>query len=179
MKIVGKITAVGSTVKKFKPGQMVGVGCMVDSCRTCAACKDGLEQYCDGPVSFTGTYGGPVGGGPNTYGGYSAAITVDQEFVLREITAKKTSPPSRRCSAPASPPGRRSNTGTPAPGKKAGIVGIGGLGHMGIKLAHALGAHVCGLYHLAGQDRRRKKLGADEIIISKDAQMKAHRAVST
>ncbi len=76
------MTAVGGEVKKFKPGQIVGVGCLVDSCRTCGSCEDGLEQYCDGPIGFTGTYNGPVGGGPNTHGGYSAAITVDQHFVL-------------------------------------------------------------------------------------------------
>jgi uncharacterized zinc-type alcohol dehydrogenase-like protein len=80
--IVGRVTAVGGAVKKFKPGQLVGVGCMVDSCRGCSACKEGLEQYCEGPVGFTGTYNGPIGGGPNTYGGYSASITVDQDFVL-------------------------------------------------------------------------------------------------
>src|ERR1019366_4051972 len=80
--IVGRVMAVGGDVKKFKPGQLVGVGCMVDSCRSCAACKEGLEQYCDGPVGFTGTYNGPIGGGFNTFGGYSAAITGDQGFVL-------------------------------------------------------------------------------------------------
>src|SRR3569833_1964706 len=80
--IVGKVMAVGAKVTKFKPGQLVGVGCMVDSCRTCHSCQEGLEQYCEGPVGFTGTYNGPVGGGANTYGGYSAAIAVDEHFVL-------------------------------------------------------------------------------------------------
>src|SRR6202012_3771175 len=80
--IIGKVTKVGGEVTRFKPGQIVGVGCMVDSCRTCSQCKEGLEQFCDGPVGFTGTYNGPVGGGANTYGGYSASITVDEQFLL-------------------------------------------------------------------------------------------------
>ena len=173
--IVGKVTAVGSDVKKFKPGQIVGVGCMVDSCRTCAACKDGLEQYCDGPVSFTGTYNGPVGGGANTYGGYSAAITVDQDFVLAVGHDEKNLAavaPLLCAGITTWSPLRHWNTG---PGKKVGIVGIGGLGHMGIKLAHALGAHVVAFTTSPDKIADAKKLGADEIVISKDeAQMKAH-----
>ena len=173
--IVGKVTAVGSDVKKFKPGQIVGVGCMVDSCRTCAACKDGLEQYCDGPVSFTGTYNGPVGGGPNTYGGYSAAITVDQDFVLAVGHDEKNLAavaPLLCAGITTWSPLRHWNTG---PGKKVGIVGIGGLGHMGIKLAHALGAHVVAFTTSPDKIADAKKLGADEIVISKDeAQMQKH-----
>jgi uncharacterized zinc-type alcohol dehydrogenase-like protein len=173
--IVGKVAAVGSDVKKFKPGQIVGVGCMVDSCRTCAACKDGLEQYCDGPVSFTGTYNGPVGGGPNTYGGYSAAITVDQDFVLAVGHDEKNLAavaPLLCAGITTWSPLRHWNTG---PGKKVGIVGIGGLGHMSIKLAHALGAHVVAFTTSPDKIADARKLGADEIVISKDeAQMKAH-----
>ena len=173
--IVGKVTAVGSDVKKFKPGQIVGVGCMVDSCRSCAACKDGLEQYCDGPVSFTGTYNGPVGGGPNTYGGYSAAITVDQDFVLAVGHDEKNLAavaPLLCAGITTWSPLRHWNTG---PGKKVGIVGIGGLGHMGIKLAHALGAHVVAFTTSPDKIADAKKLGADEIVISKDeAQMQKH-----
>ena len=173
--IVGKVTAVGSDVKKFKPGQIVGVGCMVDSCRSCAACKDGLEQYCDGPVSFTGTYNGPVGGGPNTYGGYSAAITVDQDFVLAVGHDEKNLAavaPLLCAGITTWSPLRHWNTG---PGKKVGIVGIGGLGHMGIKLAHALGAHVVAFTTSPDKIADAKKLGADEIVVSKDeAQMQKH-----
>jgi len=173
--IVGKVTAVGSDVKKFKPGQIVGVGCMVDSCRSCAACKDGLEQYCDGPVSFTGTYNGPVGGGPNTYGGYSAAITVDQDFVLAVGHDEKNLAavaPLLCAGITTWSPLRHWNTG---PGKKVGIVGIGGLGHMGIKLAHALGAHVVAFTTSPDKIADARKLGADEIVISKDeAQMQKH-----
>ena len=174
--IVGRVTAVGSDVKKFKPGQIVGVGCMVDSCRSCAACKEGLEQYCDGPVSFTGTYGGPVGGGPNTYGGYSAAITVDQDFVLAVNHGEKdlaAVAPLLCAGITTWSPLRHWKTG---PGKKVGIVGIGGLGHMGIKLAHALGAHVVAFTTSPDKIADARKLGADEIVISKDeAQMKAHQ----
>ena len=157
--IVGRVTAVGGEVTKFKPGQMVGVGCMVDSCRTCAACKDGLEQYCDGPVGFTGTYNGPVGGGANTYGGYSAAITVDQDFVLPISHDEKdlaAAAPLLCAGITTWSPLRHWNAG---PGKKVGIVGIGGLGHMGIKLAHALGAHVVAFTTSRRQDRRRQEAG--------------------
>ena len=173
--IVGKVAAVGKEVKSFKPGQVVGVGCMVDSCRTCAPCKEGLEQYCDGPVSFTGTYGGPVGGGENTYGGYSSAITVNQDFVLAINHKEKDlagAAPLLCAGITTWSPLRHWNTG---PGKKVGIVGIGGLGHMGIKLAHALGAHVVAFTTSADKVADAKKLGADEVVISKDeAAMKKH-----
>jgi uncharacterized zinc-type alcohol dehydrogenase-like protein len=173
--IVGRVTAVGGAVKKFKPGQLVGVGCMVDSCRTCGACKEGLEQYCDGPVGFTGTYNGPIGGGANTYGGYSAAITVDQDFVLainhKEKDLAATAP--LLCAGITTwSPLKHWNAG---PGKKVGIVGIGGLGHMGIKLAHALGAHVVAFTTSMDKIADAKRLGADEVVISKNEdEMKAH-----
>jgi alcohol dehydrogenase (NADP+) len=173
--IIGRVTAVGGDVKKFKPGQIVGVGCMVDSCRSCDACKDGLEQYCDGPVGFTGTYNGPVGGGVNTYGGYSAAITVDQDFVLSIAHGEKdlaAAAPLLCAGITLWSPLRHWNTG---PGKKVGIVGIGGLGHMGIKLAHALGAHTVAFTTSADKIADAKKLGADEVVISKNEdEMKAH-----
>jgi uncharacterized zinc-type alcohol dehydrogenase-like protein len=173
--IVGRVTAVGGGVKKFKPGQLVGVGCMVDSCRTCSACKDGLEQYCEGPVSFTGTYNGPVGGGPNTYGGYSAAITVDQDFVLAINHKEKdlaAAAPLLCAGITTWSPLRHWGAG---PGKKVGVVGIGGLGHMGIKLAHAMGAHVVAFTTSKDKIADAKKLGADEVVISKNEdEMKAH-----
>jgi uncharacterized zinc-type alcohol dehydrogenase-like protein len=173
--IVGRVTSVGAAVKKFKPGQIVGVGCMVDSCRTCDACKDGLEQYCEGPVGFTGTYNGPIGGGPNTYGGYSASITVDEDFILAIGHKEKdlaAAAPLLCAGITLWSPLRHWNTG---PGKKVGIVGIGGLGHMGIKLAHALGAHVVAFTTSKDKVASAKKLGADEVVISKDAdEMKAH-----
>ncbi len=175
--IVGRVTRVGAAVKKFKPGQLVGVGCMVDSCRTCNACKEGLEQYCDGPVSFTGTYNGPAGGGPNTYGGYSAAITVNEDFVLAIGHKEKdlaAAAPLLCAGITTWSPLRHWQAG---PGKKVGIVGIGGLGHMGIKLAHALGAHVVAFTTSKDKIADAKKLGADEVVISKDPDgMKKHRA---
>lgn len=174
--IVGRVTAVGSEVKKFKTGDLVGVGCMVDSCRTCASCKDDLEQYCEGPVGFTGTYNGPNGDpNTNTYGGYSANIVVDEHFVLK-ITHKEKDlaavAPLLCAGITTWSPLKHWNAG---PGKKVGVVGIGGLGHMGIKLAHALGAHVVAFTTSPAKEKDAKALGADEVVVSKDeAQMAKH-----
>ena len=173
--IVGRVTQVGAKVTRFKPGQLVGVGCLVDSCRTCPSCTDGLEQYCEGPVGFTGTYNGPVGGGPNTYGGYSVAITVDQHFVLAISHAEKDLAgvaPLLCAGITTWSPLRHWKAG---PGKKVGIVGIGGLGHMGVKLSHALGAKTVAFTSSPDKVAEIKRLGADEVVISKDEnQMKAH-----
>ncbi|HEX4635319.1 MAG TPA: NAD(P)-dependent alcohol dehydrogenase [Rhizomicrobium sp.] len=173
--IVGRVTAVGGGVSRFKPGQIVGVGCMVDSCRTCAQCHEGLEQYCEGPVGFTGTYNGPVGGGPNTYGGYSTSITVDEHFVLNVNHAEKDLAgvaPLLCAGITTWSPLRHWGAG---PGKKVGIVGIGGLGHMGVKLSHALGAHTVAFTTSPNKAKEIKALGADEVVISKDEeQMKKH-----
>jgi len=173
--IVGRVTAVGKDVTRFKPGQIVGVGCMVDSCRSCAQCQDGLEQYCDGPVGFTGTYNGPVGGGPNTYGGYSASITVDEHFVLDIRHAEKDLAgvaPLLCAGITTWSPLRHWGAG---PGKKVGIVGIGGLGHMGVKLSHALGAHTVAFTTSPNKVAEIKAMGADEVVIPKDtAQMQKH-----
>jgi alcohol dehydrogenase (NADP+) len=173
--IIGKVTGTGSDVTRFKPGQIVGVGCMVDSCRTCAQCHDGLEQYCDGPIGFTGTYNGPVGGGPNTYGGYSASITVDEHFVLAISHAEKdlaAAAPLLCAGITTWSPLRHWGAG---PGKKVGIVGIGGLGHMGVKLGHALGAHTVAFTTSPDKVADAKALGADDVVVSKDqAQMQKH-----
>jgi uncharacterized zinc-type alcohol dehydrogenase-like protein len=167
--IVGRVTQVGSAVKRVVPGSMVAVGCMVDSCRVCDACKAGLEQYCDGPHGFTQTYNGWVkGGGENTYGGYSASIVVDEHFVLnvkhneRQLAAVApllcagitTWSPLRHWQASA--------------GKTVGIVGIGGLGHMGLKLARALEAHVVAFTTSAAKAKEALRLGADEVVVSTD-----------
>ncbi len=171
--IVGRVTAVGSDVKKFKVGQIVGVGCMVDSCRTCASCNEGLEQYCEGS-GFVGTYNGTLDG-KTTYGGYSAAITVDEYFVLKISHDEKdlaAVAPLLCAGITTWSPLRYWNIG---PGKKVGVVGIGGLGHMGIKLAHALGAHVVAFTTSPDKVKDAKALGADEVVISKDEkQMAAH-----
>jgi len=173
--IVGHVTAVGGGVTKFKVGDTVGVGCMVDSCGHCASCAEGLENYCtDG--GFVGTYNGPTPDAPgHTLGGYSETIVVDEKFVLT------ISHPAEQLAAVAPLLCAGITTYSPlkhwgaGPGKKIGIVGIGGLGHMGIKIAHALGAHVVAFTTSEGKREAAKALGADEVIVSKNrSEMKAH-----
>ncbi|SFE56003.1 NAD(P)-dependent alcohol dehydrogenase [Paracidovorax wautersii] len=172
--IVGRVTAVGPKVAKFSVGDIVGVGCMVDSCQHCAPCEQGLEQYCDN--GFTGTYNGPEQGtGANTFGGYSAHIVVRESFVLRithpEAQLAEVAP--LLCAGITTySPLRQWNAG---PGKKVGIVGLGGLGHMGVKIAAAMGAHVV-LFTTSDSKREdAKRLGAHEVVVSKNAdEMAAH-----
>ncbi|MBA2771874.1 MAG: NAD(P)-dependent alcohol dehydrogenase [Sphingomonas sp.] len=169
--IVGHVTAVGSEVGKFQVGDPVGVGCLVDSCRSCRACEAGLEQYCTG--GFTGTYNGATADTPgHTLGGYSQRIVVDQDFVL------KITHPAEQLAAVAPllcagittySPLRHWNAG---PGKKVGIVGIGGLGHMGIKLAHAMGAHTVAFTTSKSKREDALRLGAHEVINTEE--MEAH-----
>jgi uncharacterized zinc-type alcohol dehydrogenase-like protein len=168
--IVGRISAVGQEVTRFKLGDIVGVGCMVDSCRTCPSCRDGFEQYCEGPSGFQGTYNGWLdGSGENTYGGYSADVVVDEYFVLkvRHAEADLAATAPLLCAGITTwSPLRHWKVG---PGKKVGVVGIGGLGHMGIKLAHALGAHVVAFTSSPSKVEEARKLGADEVVVSRDA----------
>ena len=173
--IVGTVTAVGAEVTKFREGDLVGVGCMVDSCLTCGACKAGLEQYCE--PGFTGTYNGPEQGtGGNTWGGYSDRIVVREEFVLKirhdENDLAGVAP--LLCAGITTwSPLRHWKVG---PGQKVGVVGIGGLGHMGIKLAHALGAHVVAFTTSPSKRDDALALGADEVVVSRDSEeMAAHR----
>lgn len=177
--IVGRVTVVGGDVKKFKAGDIVGVGCMVDSCRTCNSCKEDLEQYCEGPVGFTGTYNGPNGDPKtNTYGGYSSNIVVDEHFVLKVTHPEKdlaAVAPLLCAGITTWSPLRHWNAG---PGKKVGVVGIGGLGHMAIKLADALGAHVVAFTTSPSKEKDAKRLGADEIVVSKDEQQMARHTRS-
>ena len=170
--IVGKVTKVGNHVSKFKAGDSVAVGCMVDSCRECDHCKDGLEQYCEsGPIL---TYNSPDKySGSQTYGGYSESIVVDENFVLRvpdNLDLAATAP--LLCAGITTySPLKHWNIG---PGKKVGVVGIGGLGHMGIKLAKAMGAYVVVFTTSNSKIEDAKRLGADEVVLSKDvAQMKS------
>ena len=175
--IVGRVTAVGGEVSKVATGDLVGVGCLVDSCRSCASCEDDLEQYCEGPHGFQGTYNGWAdGSGENSYGGYSAAIVVDEHFVLKvghdEADLAAVAP--LLCAGITTwSPLRHWKVG---PGMKVGVVGIGGLGHMGVKLAHALGAHVVAFTTSIDKTQEALDLGADEVVLSKDRSgMKAHR----
>ncbi|MDN7494184.1 NAD(P)-dependent alcohol dehydrogenase [Burkholderia gladioli] len=171
--IVGRVTAVGSEVTRFKSGDMVGVGCLVDSCRTCPSCADGLEQYCEN--GFVGTYNGQDRvTGEITYGGYSSQVVVDEAFVLS--VSDKLDPaaaaPLLCAGITTYSPLRQWGAG---PGKKVGIVGLGGLGHMGVKLARAMGAHVVLFTTSPSKIEDGKRLGAHEVVISKDeAQMNAH-----
>ena len=172
--IVGEVTAVGNEVKDFKVGETVGVGCLVGSCKRCPACAEGLEQYCEN--GFVGTYNGPTRDAPgHTLGGYSQRIVVNDEFVLKIRHPKEqlaAVAPLLCAGITTYSPLRHWEVG---PGKKVGIVGIGGLGHMGIKLAHAMGAHVVAFTTSESKRKDAHDLGADEVVISRDeAQMKAH-----
>jgi len=169
--IVGRVTRVGSGVKKFKIGDLVGVGCMVDSCRTCISCREGLEQYCE--AGFTGTYNGPEQGtGANTYGGYSDVIVVDESFVLRipDGLDPAAAAPLLCAGITTYSPLRRWRV---QPGQKVGIVGLGGLGHMAVKLARAMGAHVVLFTTSPNKREDALALGAHEVVVSKDKEAMA------
>jgi uncharacterized zinc-type alcohol dehydrogenase-like protein len=172
--IVGTVSAVGPGVTKFRTGDIVGVGCMVDSCRACISCDDGLEQYCQ--HGFTGTYNSPTADRPgHTLGGYAQRVVVRERFVLKITHAKEqlaAVAPLLCAGITTWSPLRHWKTG---PGKKVGIVGIGGLGHMGIKLAHALGAHVVAFTTSESKRQDARHLGADEVVVSRnEAEMTAH-----
>ena len=172
--IVGHVTAIGSDVSGFKVGDTVGVGCLVDSCQHCHSCDEGLEQYCEN--GFTGTYNGNTADAPgHTLGGYSQRIVVNEKFVLRirHPEAQLAAVAPLLCAGITTwSPLRHWNAG---PGKKVGIVGIGGLGHMGIKLAHAMGAHVVAFTTSERKRQDAHDLGADEVVVSRNAaEMKAH-----
>jgi alcohol dehydrogenase (NADP+) len=170
--IVGRVTSVGSAVSKFKTGDLAAVGCMVDSDGTCPECKAGLEQFCP---NFTLTYNFPdkhTGG--VTYGGYSDSVVVNERFVLRvpsNLDLAGTAPLLCAGITTYSPLRHWGVTR----GKKVGIVGLGGLGHMGVKFAHALGAHTVVFTTSPSKKEDALRLGADEVVISRDAnQMQKH-----
>lgn len=174
--IVGRVTRVGTSVTRFKPGDLAAVGCLVDSCRTCACCRRGLEQFCQTMPIFT--YNAPDRhSGGMTYGGYSERIVVDEAFTLR--LAPTVNPAA---TAPLLCAGI--TTWSPlshwkvGKGQKVGVVGLGGLGHMALKFAHALGAHVVLFTTSAGKTEDARRLGADEVVISKDANAMAKHTAS-
>jgi len=176
--ILGRVAKVGSAVSKFKEGDLAAVGCMVDSCRTCPSCREGLEQYCEtGGTVFT--YNGPdkVLGGV-TFGGYSENIVVDEAFVLKvsdKVTDLAATAPLLCAGITTYSPMRHWKVG---PGQKVGIVGLGGLGHMGVKFARAFGAHVVLFTTSPGKAEDAKRLGAHEVVVSKDPDAMAAQARS-
>ena len=171
--IIGRVTKVGPEVRNFKVGDIAGVGCMVDSCRTCENCQDNLEQFCEqGPIF---TYNSPdKHSGGLTYGGYSESIVADEAFVLHipdNLDLAGTAP--LLCAGITTYSPMRHNNVTK--GQKVGIVGLGGLGHMGVKLAKAFGAHVVVFTHSQNKVEDALRLGADEVVNSNnDDEMKKH-----
>ncbi len=171
--IVGRVSAIGAQVQGFNPGDLVGVGCLVDSCQQCEDCNDGLENYCDGMIA---TYNGPTPDAPgHTLGGYSQRIVVHQRFVLR------IRHPEEQLAAVAPLLCAGITTYSPlrhwrvGPGQKVGVVGIGGLGHVGLKLAYAMGAHVVAFTTSDSKRAAAQALGADEVVVSRNPdEMGAH-----
>jgi len=174
--IVGRVASVGGHVSGFKVGDLVGVGCIVDSCKHCADCDEGLENYCDGMI---GTYNFPTPDAPGwTQGGYSQQIVVHERYVLRirHPEAQLAAVAPLLCAGITTwSPLRTWGAG---PGKKVGVVGIGGLGHMGIKLAHAMGAHVVAFTTSESKREAALELGADEVVVSRNAEEMAAHAKS-
>ncbi len=171
--IIGRVAKAGEGVTGFKAGDLVGVGCLVDSCHHCPACKDDLEQYCEGGMVFTYGSPDPVMGGM-TYGGYSEKIVVDEQFVLHvsEKLDTKAVAPLLCAGITTYSPLRQWQVKA---GDKVGIIGLGGLGHMGVKLAAAMGAHVVMITTSPEKGADAKRLGAHEVLVSRDeAQMAAH-----
>ncbi|MDE3236724.1 MAG: NAD(P)-dependent alcohol dehydrogenase [Bacteroidota bacterium] len=172
--IVGRVVHTGNHVTKFKVGDLAAVGCMVDSCRECQYCKEGLEQYCES--GNTGTYNSPDQFlGVQTYGGYSESIVVDESFVLRvpENLDLAATAPLLCAGITTYSPLKHWKVG---PGQKVGVVGLGGLGHMAVKLAKAMGAEVIVFTTSLSKVEDARRLGADDVVLSsEEAQMKRYK----
>jgi len=164
--IVGRVTEVGSAVTKYKPGDLAAVGCMVDSDGTCANCKAGLEQFCPNMILTFNSPDKHLGG--VTYGGYSDSIVVDEHFVLRVPSNLDLGAAAPLLCAGITTYSPMHHWGV-TKGKKVGVVGLGGLGHMAVKFAHALGAHVVVFTTSPGKKEDAVRLGADEVVVSRNA----------
>ncbi len=164
--IVGKITQVGENVSKWKVGDSVGIGCFVDSCRTCAACESGEEQYCENGATFTYNSEDKISGG-TTYGGYSTQITVDQNYLVRVPESLPLDAAAPLLCAGITTYSPLRHFGVKA-GMKVGVVGLGGLGHMGVKFAKAMGAHVTVLSQSEKKREDAMLLGADDYLAMSD-----------
>jgi uncharacterized zinc-type alcohol dehydrogenase-like protein len=175
--VVGRVVAAGSGVSRIKIGDIVGVGCMIDSCGVCSSCQEGAENYCEGPVSWTATYNGymkPDGSGFNTYGGYSDSLVVKESFVLKipETLDVKAAAPILCAGVTTYSPLKHWNI---QPGDKVGIVGLGGLGHMAVQIATAMGAEVTAITHTEDKRAEALELGAKSVLISEnEEEMTAH-----
>ena len=175
--IIGEVVKLGSSVSQFTVGQKVGVGCMIDSCQKCDPCSHGDEQFCQGPVGMTLTYNGywkPDGSDFNTFGGFSSHVVVNEKFVLKipESLDLKAAAPILCSGVTTFNPLKHANI---APGKKVGVIGIGGLGHMAVMLAKAMGAEVTAITTKEEKREAAMELGADDVIISDDKEsMKAN-----
>lgn len=166
--IVGRVTQVGSAVQGFQVGDLAAVGCIVDSCRTCEHCHEGQEQYCDEGVTFSFNSPDKVTGGM-TYGGFSKAYVCDEKYVLHmpPFADLGSAAPLLCAGITVYSPLRHWEAG---PGKRVGILGIGGLGHLAIKIAKAMGAHVTAFTSSASKAEEARRFGADEVVVSTDKQ---------
>ena len=172
--IIGRVKSVGANVKQFKSGDLVGVGCLVDSCRSCSACEEDLEQHCEQGMVMTYGSEDPHLSGQLTHGGYSTEIVVDENYVLRvsEKLDTKAVAPLLCAGITTYSPLRQWNI---KKGDKVGVIGLGGLGHMGVKFAAAMGAEVVMITTSKSKGVDAKRLGASDVLVSNDeAQMQSH-----